>query len=457
MSPAPIHRTRPPANWTEQAVATARLAGPVIVARAGMLVLAMVDTVMTGRAGADQLAYLGAGLAVQIALLLFGIGSLMGTGILVAQAHGAGEHARCGGIWRVALGHAVLLGLLMGLLSLPGETFLRWLGLQPDLARGGGEVLVMFSWSMPAIFIYVASAAFLEAMGRPKPAMVVMLLANLVNIGFNWLLIYGHADLPALGANGAALATAIVRWLMAAALVVYCLRLLPTRAAAGVFAPLPDWRDVGVRLRRLGLPLGIAQSLESTAFMTVAIFAGRIGDQAMAGYQIAINLISMIFMCAIGVSAATAVQVGQAVGRADRRGVHLAGWTGVGLVLLVMAGLGLMVGLATGPLAAFYTPDREVQAIAAAALAVGVLFLVFDGAQAVLMGAARGTGDVLVPLLLQGFAFWGCAVPAAWLFGLAQGMGPSGLMLGLFVGVVVSSLTLAWRFRVVSRRALRRS
>ena len=456
MSEQIVYRPAPPATWRGQALATARLAGPVIVARAGMLVLAAVDTIMTGRAGPAELASFGIGMAPQVSLMLIGIGCLLGTGILVAQAYGAGEHARCGAIWRVAVWHAGALGILMSGVCLLGEPFLSAIGQDPELARGGGEVLAMFSWSMPAIMIYVATSSFLEAIGKPRPGMIAMLFANIANVALNWIFIYGNMGAEPMGANGAAFATSIVRWCMAIGLVAYCLLWLPGRRGFGLFERTAEWRTIGAKLRRLGLPLGVAQGLETTAFMAVAMFAGYLGQAAMAGYQVAINLVSMIFMGAIGLATATAVQVGQAVGRGDQLGLRLAGWIGFILVALVMGLLGLLVGLYPGALAGVYTSDQLVLRLAVEALAVGALFLVFDGAQAVLMGATRGAGDVVVPLFLQGAAFWLLAVPAAWLCGLKLELGPAGLMLGLFLGVIASSSTLAWRFWVVSRRVVRR-
>jgi len=439
-----------------QMLATARLAAPIIMARAGMLVLAAVDTAMTGRAGAGELARFGLGLAPQLSLMVIGVGALMGTGVLVSQAWGAGERRRCGGIWRVAVLHAGGLGLIMAGLCLLGEAFLTLIGQEPELAKGAGRVLAQFGWSMPALLMYVASVSFLEATGRTRPGMVVMILANLLNLGLNWLLIYGHLGLPALGAEGAAIATSIVRWAMFAMIVGYILLALPDRADLGVFGGAPDAAAHGRKIRRLALPLGLAQAVETTAFMAVMMIAGFLPRLDLAGYQVAMNILSVVFMCAIGLAIATAVQVGHAVGRGDAAGIRLAGWGGLAVVLVAMSLLGL--GLATfgERIAGIYTVDPQVVARARAALSVAAVFLLFAGGQAVLMAASRGLGDIKVPLLVQGISFWLVGVPAADLIGRQMGLGPTGLMLGLLTGVILSSVCLFWRFGAISRRPLRR-
>jgi len=448
-------RSRLQRRVREHMGATVQLAAPVVVARAGLLTIVVADTIMTGHAGAAELAALGLGYSVQGALMLLGIGMLQGTAVLVSQADGAREPHLCGGIWRVGLLHAVVLGLLFGGLCLAGEAFFRAIGQNPDLARGGGAVMRMFSWGMPPILIYVATTAFLEGVQRPRPGMIVMLGANLLNIGLNWIFIYGHAGAPAMGAVGAVLATGIVRWGAAAALVGYALW-MPEAGHFGVRAAIPDPAALARRLRQIGYPIGLAQGLETTAFMTVAMFAGYLGTTALAGYQIAINLVSLIFMCAIGIATATSVRVGNAVGMKDQPGIGLAGWSGLALVVAITGSLALLLAAMPAAIAGLYAGDPAVIAAAAAALAMAALFLVFDGGQAVLMGALRGTGDVRVPLLVQGIAFWGLAIPFSWLFAVTWSMGPAGLMAGLFVGVVVSAVTLTARFAWIARGAIGR-
>jgi len=176
-----------------------------MVARAGIVVLAAVDTAMTGYAGATELAYYGLGFPPQIPMIMVAIGLLMGTGILAAQAVGAGDLRHCGQVWRVALVHAVVLGLACLALSQLGHAFYLAIGQDPELAEGGARVLVMFGWSMPAIFLYVATSFFLEGIGRPLPGMLIMLAANVANVGLNWAFIYGNG-VPEMGAEGAAMA-----------------------------------------------------------------------------------------------------------------------------------------------------------------------------------------------------------------------------------------------------------
>ena len=446
----------PPNQSIRQHVSrTLRLALPVIVARAGILLMVAVDIAMTGHAGKDELAYLGIAAAPQVMLLLVGIGMLYGTAVLVAQADGAGAQAECGNVWRLAMPHAAILGLVMGLLCLGGGQFLLLIGQDADLARGGGGVLVMFAWGMPAVLMGATTSLFLEGISRPLPGMLVMLVANLVNAGLNWLFIYGHWGAPELGAEGAILATSLVRWLVLAVLVAYAYAMSDSRKY-GVRQGAPvDWSR-GRTLRRIGYPFGFAQGLEANAFATLVLMSGYLGTAALGGYQIAQNLIAMAYMGAVGLGTATAIRVGNAVGRRDGPGLARAGWAGVGLVILLMVLIVFLFEVWPEALAGIYSGDSEVLAVAVPTVMVAGWLLIWDGAQGVLMGALRGAGDVWMPVVMHAVSFWLVGVPLAGLLAFSLEVGAPGLMLGMFGGVVAAALLLGGRFAVVSRRPVKR-
>lgn len=448
-SPA-IETPRP--TLTEQVRRTLRLALPVMGGRIGLVLLITVDTAMTGRAGTEALAHYGIALAPHFFLLVTGIGLLVGTVVLTGQADGAGRQAECGAIWRRALAIGALMGLASGAVLLAGsETILRWLGQSPAIAEGGGRALAAFGPGMPAFLMYIATVFFLEGIGRPWPGMLIALAANPVNAALNWLMIEGHLGLPGWGAMGAASATTATRWLMLAALVVYVWRMRDA-ATYGVRAA-PPGRPGGVRrLLRLGVPFAAGTGLESAAFSAIVSLAGVLGATALAATQVSVNVIAMAFMLAIGMSTATAVRVANAVGRADRQGLAAAGWLGAGLVAGLMCAVGATIAAGREVIAALYTDDAEVVAVAVPALAVVAVIVLFDGLQAVLLGSLRASGDVLVPTAMHAVSFWVVAVPSAYAVGHLAGGGAPGLLLGLLAGLATASLLLGLRFRAISHR-----
>lgn len=438
-------------QFRAQFISIVRLAAPVSLSRVGMLMLLIVDVAMVGRADSTELAYFALANAVQLVLFLIGVGMMVGTAVLTAQAIGAGARHECGPIWRVAVMHALLLGIGFGLLTLLGEWFFLTTGQEAGLAAGAGGVIAWMGLGLPAGLIYVCSTLFLEALDRPRMGLAAMAVANLGNIGLNWLLIEGQAGWPAMGAEGAALATAAARWLAALILVLYILR-QPAAAGYGVLGPLTGGRAIGRKLRRLGYPMGLAQGLESAAFGTLVLLAGQFGALAVAGYQIAFNVIAFAFMPAIGIGTATAVRVGNAIGARDRAAMAAAGWSGAVAVLLAMWAQAIVVFVMPVTIISIFTSDAAVIALTVPVLFVAGFTMLTDGVQAVMMGALRGAADVWVPTSIQLCSFFLVMVPAAAVFAFPLGLGTPGLMAGAFCGVTLSATLLCLRFRVVSRR-----
>ena len=202
--------------------------------------------------------------------------------------------------------------------------------------------------------------------------------------------------------------------------------------------------------------MGLGMFIETAAFMAMTQMAGYLGKAEVAGYQIAHNLVALVFMSAIGIGAATGVRVGNAVGRNDPHGVRMAGGVGVGLVVIAMILLGACFVLIPDLLTGLYTSDAAVAATAIGALAVASSMMIFDGSQGVLVNALRGLGDVWFPMAGQFVAFWLIATPVAWMLAFHMELGTAGLMGGIYAGCVAATTIAALRFNLISRRPLRR-
>jgi multidrug resistance protein, MATE family len=435
----------------EHVLRTLRLAGPVMLARAGLLIMISVDTIMCGRVAAQELAYYGIALSPHLGFVLVGIGLLMGTVVVTAQTDGAGRPAECGRIWRLGLINGALFGSLFGLLLLPGEAILVALGQAPAISRGGGAVLVMFALGMPAMLMFAATTFFLEGIGRSTPGMVVMAVANLVNLGLNYALMFEPWQM---GAAGAALATSITRWFMFLALGGYVLA-MRDRARYGVAAPMTGSWPLERKLLRLGWPIAVSFGLEHGAFFAAATFAGWLGALPLAAYQIVLNTMGLIYMLAIGLATATAVRVGNAVGRRDRAGLAKAGWVGVGLGIAIMLCLLPVLYGSSGHIARIYTADPAVIAIAAPGLGLAAWILVADASQGILTGALRGAADIWACIIVQFISFWLISIPVCYLFAHPLDLGVAGLLWGLFIGLLGAALLLAWRFKALAAREVR--
>ena len=410
------------------------------------------DTIMTGHAGGHELAYLAMAYSPQIAMLIFGVGLMGGAAILVSQADGAGRQATCGNVLWVAVANGATLGIVFGLVMLWGTEILLLLGQSPELASGGGEAMLMFAPGMPAIFVFTAATMFLEGLSRPRPGMVVMLIAVAINFALNWAFIYDHVGGAAPdGAAGAVLATTISRWFMAIALIVYILT-MRDRDTFGVLRRIVEPWFLKRRFLKIGGPLALSYGFETTAFMCLTMMAGWLGKSQVAGFQITGNFIALVFMVSIGMSAATAVRVGNAIGRHDMPGMRTAGWVGTGLVTCFMVVIGALVLAFPDIVARVYTSDADVLLVAIPAVTLASILLLADGLQGVLIGALRGAADIWPTTWIGLTAFWIVMVPTGYWLGIVLDLQVQGLLIAELVGVGVAAILLAWRFHIISRR-----
>jgi MATE family multidrug resistance protein len=428
---------------------TTRLALPVMLSRAGMVLMLTVDTAIVGHlAYADrQLAALGAALIPQAVLQTAAIGLLIGIIVRTAQLEGAGRPQACGEVWRLGLMLALLIGAVYTAILANGPAILDLLGQPAELAESGGAVLQILGWGMPGLLAYIACGHFLEGINRPIPPMLLMLAANLLNAFLAYGLGAGAFGLPASGVTGVALATTLVRCALGLGTVLLVLLVVDRRRYGITLRHVEGW-DGLIALLRLGLPLAAAIGLEAACFSMIVNISGWLGPISLATMYAAINYTSFVYMLTIGLATAAAVRVGNAVGRGDWRNAQRAGWIAVALAGALMLLAGLLTAAFADEAAGILTNDPDVLAVLVPVLAgVVSLLVIVDSLQGVLMGALRGCADTLIPTIIYGISFWIIGVPAAYWWGYQQGIGPSALTWALLAALAAASVALGWRFQ----------
>jgi MATE family multidrug resistance protein len=428
---------------------TARLALPVMLSRAGMVLMLTVDTAIAGHlAFADrQLAALGGALIPIAILQTAAIGLLIGVIVRTAQLDGAGRPQVCGEVWRLGLLLALLIGGVYAVLFANGPAVLDLLGQPAEVAEAGGAVLRALGWGMPGLLAYIACAHFLEGINRPVPPMVLMLTANVLNAFLAYGFGAGAFGLPASGVVGVATATSIVRWALGIGGVLIVLLSVDRRRYGITLRHVEGW-DGMIALLRLGLPLAAAIGLESACFSMIVNISGWLGPISLATMYAAINYTSVVYMLTIGLATAAAVRVGNAVGRGDWRNAQRAGWIAVVLAGTLMAVAGLLTASFADEAAGILTNDPAVLAVLVPVLAgVVSLLVIVDSLQGVLMGALRGCADTLIPTITYGVSFWLIGVPAAYWWGYHHGLGPNALTWALLAALAAATAALAWRFQ----------
>jgi MATE family multidrug resistance protein len=283
-------------------------------------------------------------------------------------------------------------------------------------------------------------------MGIVRPALFAIVIANFTNLLSNWVLVFGHLGMPALGVAGSAYSTALSRWLMLLFLVAVSVRILRRyRRAPGGGALRPA---AFRRLFALGVPVGFQISLEMWVFGAVAIIMGSIGATELAGHQIALNLAALSFMVPLGLAGAAAARVGNAIGSGDQERARRAARLALLMGASVMAFFGLLFATIPHYLARLYTPDASAIEMASILLPIAAAFQIADGTQVVGAGILRGTADTRFPAIIAFTGYWVLGLPVGLLLAFPMGWGPRGLWWGLTLGLASVAAMFVTRIRV---------
>jgi len=421
------------------------LALPVCAVQLGAMLMGVVDTIMIGHVSAPALAGVAVGNVCFFIIAIFGMGTLMALDPIVSQAIGAGDETAVARAVQRACVLALALGIVGSIGLLFAEPVLRLLR-QPEeiIPLAATYCRVLVPGTIP-FMLFIVLRQTLQAKAIVAPVVITMVIANIANAGLNYVLIFGKLGFPEMGVAGAAWATSISRFLLLGSLLVAAWRDLHgyiSRFDRASFARAPL-----LRMLKLGAPIGLHHGAEYGAFAAIALFMGMLGTQQVAGHQIAINLASLTFNVPMGVAQAGAVLVGQAIGRGDlnaaRRSAGAATLIGVG----IMAVFAIIFLSIPDMLAAVYTTDVGVVAVAVALIPIAGVFQVFDGLQVVSAGLLRGTADTRVPMLVGLVGFWLVGMPVSLILGFGLDQGATGLWWGCVAGLGAVGLFLAARVK----------
>lgn len=423
------------------------LALPLIVTQLGMVLYGTTDILFVGRLGAQAIAAVGLASVTYFTFFIFGMGTLMGMESLTSKAFGAGKPDVCAQLLVHALALAFLLALpLFLLLGAVGPVYAR-IGVDPATLEKTMAYLRISRLALFPALAFVACRQFLQSMNITRPLLLAIFLGNAANAVLDYTLIFGHLGAPPLGVEGSALATLTANCVMLT--VVAAAVLLELRAIRAAFHGW-RWPLLG-EMAALGLPGGAQMLVEMLVFTLVTALIGRLGPQALAANQITLNIVSITFMIPMGLSHAASVRVGQALGRGKPQEAVTAGDTAVMLAMSFMGTMAMLIAAAPGMIMSLFTSDLEVRRLGVSLLYTAAVFQVFDGMQAVLTGALRGSGNTRSAMEANLIGHWALGLPAGCFLAFGLGFGATGLWSGLCLGIAATAMALraSWRRRAL--------
>ncbi len=461
LPPIPTPPASRNARITAEIAALWQLAWPILVGQLANVGMAVADVAMAGHASAQDLAGVALGSSIWMIVVVTLMGIMMSVNPTVAHHVGAQEFSKVPHVVRQGLWKGLGVGLVAFVLANVAALVFDHMELEPVVHDIATRFVLVASFALPAFACYRVLYGYSASLNQTKPMMAIAIVALLLNCVLNWVLIYGHWGFPKLGGVGCAWATMLCTWFNLGGLLWWMHR-SPAYRSTWPFDRF-EWphRQEVQSLLKLGLPIGVTYFAESSAFSLIALLVAHFGSTQVAAHQIALNFSSLVFMLPLSLGIALLSRVGHALGAGDAEAARFRSAVGVALSIGLAAVTAALMAVFNHQIAALYTNDATVAALAAGLLFLAALFQISDAAQVSTSCAIRGYKVTRAPMVIHLTAFWVFALPLGCVLGLApewlpwrpaEPMQAQGFWIALVVGLTVAAGCLGFLLRHVANR-----
>lgn len=371
-----------------------RIAGPSFIELTLTQLTSMADLMMVGQLG--SWAITAVGLTTQPKFLLMTMFQSMNVGstALVARYKGAGDQRKANSVLRQSLLLTLVLSAVMSVLGFVfAVPMIKFMGASDEISLINGVAYLKIQM-MGFVFMALTTTvtATLRGVGDSRTAMIYNVVANVVNVCFNWILIYGHLGFPMMGVAGASLATVIGQ---TAAFVMAAIAVMKKGGYLHLSfreSFMPD-KEILTNIFKIGIPAMIEQLFMRVGVIIYSKTVASLGTVAFATHNVCMNIQAMSFMIGQGFAVSATSLVGQSLGkkRADMANSYGKATERIGIIISL--GLAVIFFVWGKPIVALYSNEAEVIEFGARILMFLALTLPFQASQFILAGALRGAGD----------------------------------------------------------------
>ncbi|MEX2603805.1 MAG: MATE family efflux transporter [Gracilimonas sp.] len=432
----------------------AAIGSPIIATQLLRMGLNFTDTVMAGNLSALDLAAVAIGNAIYLPVGIFCMATLIAINPIVSQFLGARKFHEIGKSARQMFWMVLMLGIPAVFLIRNLDIVMHLVGVTPEIIPIADGYLKAISWGFLPLLAYAGVRYFSEGLSVTKPAMYIAAISLVLNVGANYVLMYGKLGFPQLGAIGTGYATSIINIFGAIVFISFTASFKPFKRF-NIFERTtgPEWKYIG-EIIKVGVPNGVSSSMEILLFATVSLLMGTLSVKAAAAHQIAINVAATMFMIPFGLSMALSQRVGFSIGQGSISKARFRGFIGIAMCGGVMTLTALLLFLFPKFIIGIYTSDIEVTAVAVSLIFMAAVFQISDGLQVGAFGALRGLKDTRVPMIVNFISYWIIGFPTGYLLGFNLGYGPEGLWIGLICGLTVAAVLHNYRFNKLTKSVL---
>lgn len=450
-------------DYTKEFKYNLKIAYPLILGMLGHAFVGFVDNVMVGHVGITELAAVALGNSAVFIAMSFGIGFSTALTPLIAKADGENN----GDELKATLKHGIILNTVLSVvlffILLLAKPLMYMTGQPQNVVELAVPYTNLVAFSLIPLGLFLSLKQFSDGLSLTKQAMYVTLIGNVINVIFNYLLIYGTFGFPKLGVVGAAIGTLLSRFAMPVLLWWMLTKTKQTRQYVMNF----DWKtfdkSIFKRITNIGIPSGLQTVFEVGIFTAAIWMSGVLGEKHLSANQIALNLATMTFMVANGLGVTAMIRVGNLLGAKNFINLRRVAFSVFLLVLFTQTFFAILLAVFRYWLPALYLDMNNTEKLlennfviseAATLLLIAAIFQISDGLQVSALGALRGIQDVKIPMFITFIAYWIISFPVSYLLGLHTNLGTMGIWIGLLFGLTVAAVWLLLRFNAISKKMI---
>ena len=441
-------------QYTKEFRYNLKLSVPIMLGSLGHLMVSLVDNIMIGSLGPVELAAASLGNSIFFIALSLGIGFSFAITPLIAEADGKNNKEKGRKIFQHSFLLMTLIGVILAGFLFITQNFLDKMGQQAEVVALTKPYFSIIIFTIIPIMMFQSLRQFADGLSQTKYAMYAIIITNVVNIIMNYMLIYGIWIFPRLELVGAAIGTLVSRLVM----FFFMLLILKNKKKFKPFLERIKRKDLHKvyykKIISIGLPTSLQMLFEVGLFSASILLAGKLGAFPQAANQIAIQLASVTFMVASGLSVATTIRVGNQKGLKQYKDLRRIAISNLLLIFLIMSVFAVLFSVMKDFLPWIFTENLEVVHIASGLLILAALFQLSDGLQVIIIGSLRGMQDVKIPTFLTFIAYWLIGFPVSYYFGIHTSLGAKGIWIGLLTGLTVSAILLYFRFNYLTKKLI---
>lgn len=430
---------------------------PILITQISLNLMTFFDTVMSGRAGARDLAGVAIGSSLWVPLATGINGVVLAITPIIAQLIGAKKEDEVPKIVQqgiyLAIAFSIVIIVVGGLVLNP---VLSLMDLEPEVSNIAKYYLISLGAGIIPLFIFNTIRCFMDGLGQTRASMLIILISLPLNIFFNYIFIFGKLGLPAFGGIGSGIATAITYWLVCIIAFIVLLRVQKFKkydVFAKWFKPsFKRWMDQ----LKIGVPIGAAIFFETSIFSAVTLLMSVYDTYTIAAHQAAMNFASLLYMIPLSVGMGLTITIGFEAGAGRYKEARTYGYLGMagGIFIAIFAGTILFVF--NGPVAELYNTNPQVIELTKQFIYFAIFYQLADAFGAPIQGALRGYKDVNMTLIIALISYWIIGLPIGWLLANYTSLEPFGYWVGIIVGLTCGAAALLWRLIFIQKTYARK-